>query len=133
MHEGRVIHIEDEGAFRRKLVRDLEGSVHRVVAEAADLDTAFSLLDQVKAGELGANVVALDGRLSDDSPELSDARKIVVRIEELGLDLQIIGLSGSAMKGAGIEVAIDVGKNAFVRGQVDMKQILDELPEPEQT
>lgn len=130
MHEGKVVHFEDDESWRGIVSRQLSDSEHELVAQAATLAEALEILEKIQSGEIDANVVITDGNLSDVSTA-HDATVITDRIRELGLAVRTIGLSGSPMEDFGIEVDADLSKSGLRYG--DITRVVDELPEPEVT
>lgn len=128
MHEGRIVHFEDDDDWQGVVRRQLEGSSHQFVGGAATLPYALRMLEQMKKGEVDANIVVLDGNLSE-SVSHNDARAIRERIRKLGLPVRVIGFSSNDLTREGIEVDATVIKTTYKYGS--MVQVIDELPEPE--
>ncbi len=129
MHEGKVVHFEDDESWQGIVRRQLDGSSHQLMAGAATLPDALVVLDQVNTGDLDANVVVLDGNLSETA-SYDDARAIRERIRELGLPVRVIGFSSSDLTSKGVEVDATLLKTAYEYGSI--VTVIDELPEPEE-
>lgn len=128
MHEGRVVHFEDNDDWRRFVRRHLDGSEHQLVGEAATLPDALGVLEQMQRGEIDANVVVLDGNLSEVTT-YQDAKTIRERIRELELPVRVIGMSGGSLGNAGIEVDATILKGSYSYGEI--VKVIDKLPKPE--
>lgn len=128
MHEGKVIHFEDDGTWRGVIQRQLADSEHELVGNAATLPDALEVLEQMQRGELDANVVVLDGNLSDVSTN-HDAKTIRRRIRELGLPVRVIGFSSGDLADSGVEVDATMQKGDYSYGEII--RVIDELEEPE--
>lgn len=132
MHDGRVLHIEDNEDWQDIVERSLEGTPHHVVETADNMPTALEALNRVQSGELGANVVVLGGRLIKGHPPLertgmNDPRHIMEHIRDLGLSVRVIGFSALRMSDFGVEVDAELSKTDFKSG--DLAATIDELPE----
>lgn len=116
MDRGLVLHIEDHKDLSDAVKATLEvysGNRHSVVESAATIERAMLLLGQIATGELVANIVLLDGNLSSGVHNGNDAKKILIRIAELGLSLKTIGMSSDKMSDYGITVDADLPKDKF--------------------
>lgn len=131
MKEGRIVYFEDHPIYRESVIDTIGmfARPHQIVGDAGDLAGAFGILDDMASGKLHANVILMDGNLSKSDTSGNDVREITDRIKQLGLAVRLVGLSSDPMEKYGVEVDIDITKKEFT---VDLiKQILDELPEPE--
>lgn len=116
MENARVAIVEDMEKIRQMVRLSLIGDGHNVVAEATNLEEAFSLVDKLAQGEIEADVVLLDGNLGDKTEEKEykphdDARQILARIREAGIASTVIGFSADYLREAGIDVDADTAKS----------------------
>ncbi len=128
MHDGRVVHFEDDPLVREIVADHLAHSEdHSLVGAAATLPDALEMLERIADGELDANVVVVDGSLSGVS-DARDARIITKKIRKLELPLRVIGFSAEDLVRRGLHL------DAFVLKGLpfDLARIIDELPDPEQ-
>ena len=134
MQNGKVVHFEDDKGFRAMIKKSLKTfslERHGVVGEAADLAGSIAVLDQIKSGELDANVVLLDGNLSLGVASGEDARTIADYIKQNEVPVRVVGLGGQAMSDAGVEVDIDVAKNGCLEDPRALSKAIDRLEEIE--
>lgn len=135
MNEGRILHCEDNAMLSDSVARSLGLSTnHRVVATAADIDTALSRVEDIACGDLDVNVLLLDGQLEGDT--YNHPLAIVKRAKELGVTARIVGLSGDSLEDRGLKVGKDIDV-ALTKDELSKKgfdllvKTLDDLPEPE--
>ena len=120
MEKAKIVVIEDHSNFRDIIRRVLAGTSHHIVEEAVDresgLDVARRLRAATIAGETLANVILLDGNLSDDGPrDGRDARDIVGTLSIYRSHFTIINISLSTPQELGIRFDADVGKDGINR------------------
>ncbi len=133
MHEGRVVHFEDDEDWRDIVASRLVGSPQWLVGQATNLAEALEMLHAMKNGEVDANVVILGGNLTPgahmfDTRGRRDPAIISETIRKLGLRVKTIGLSGLAMEEYGVSVDVDIPKMEF--SKADLPALLTGLPEP---
>ncbi|KKU20340.1 MAG: hypothetical protein UX30_C0002G0044 [Candidatus Saccharibacteria bacterium GW2011_GWA2_46_10] len=129
MHEGKVVHFEDDLDWQRVVQFRLGNSAHKLVAQASSSQEAMDVLERMHRGEIDANLVILGGSLTKGSRTgAHDSQLIMGRIKELDLPVRTIGLSAHEMSYYGIEVDADVGKGHGARNLVE---VIDGLPEPQ--
>lgn len=134
MHDGRVVHFEDDPQWLHAVASRLEGSPHQVVGQATTLAEALDMLKAIRRGELDANIVINGGMLSVPSKPFSstgrrDPAIIAEKIEELGLEVRTIGISGLFMSDYGVTVDAEIPKVAFAKS--NLVEVINALPEPE--
>ena len=113
MHNGRVAYFEDNESLARSIIMSIDlfsDGRHKVVAHAADLGGALSVLDQVASGKIDVDIILSDGNLSPGSGG-HDVRTIMERVTELGLDVKTVLMSSQSAKEIGVTVdaALDKG------------------------
>lgn len=133
MQDGKIVYFEDSEilAETTKAGIDLFGrGRHRIIAHAADLVGALSVLDQVASGEIDANIVLTDGTLS---PGVGgrDAREIIERVGELGLNVRTVLMSSQSAEEIGVKVDVAIDKGSADARSTGLVSILDSLPELE--
>lgn len=109
MDGARVAIIEDDEVFRNMTKRNLEATGHQVVAEASTRQEALSLVEQMAAGEVEADVILLDGNLTE-TDTYEDARVIAEQLKNAGVTSVVLGFSLGSLLEHDIEVSADVGK-----------------------
>jgi hypothetical protein len=131
MHDGRVVHFEDNQPFVGLIKDSLEvfgDGRHHVVGGAADLAGSLAVLDQISSGELCANIVIFDGNLGRGRFGGDDARAIKERMDALGLAVRAISCGGQYAAELGIKVDVDLRKGDFSLRK--LVEIIDALDEP---
>lgn len=111
MEGARIAVIEDREQLRQAMRLLLEHHGHEVVAEAADLDEALALVDDMADGVVKADVMLLDGNLQPATDTGEDARLISERVLNRGLAIAVLGFSLGSMHRYGVEVTADPGKD----------------------
>ncbi len=115
MNGKRIVHFEDDAEWLEIVSEAVEESPHQLVAQADTLRGSLTVLDQIQAGLIEADVVILGGNLRDrrsfmESAAGDDPATIMEGIKERGLKVTTVGLAGLAMEEYGVEVDIDVTK-----------------------
>lgn len=107
MHNAKVVVIEDQDAWRQMAKDYLEACGHTVVAEAISLNEAFGLVDKIADNEVEADVILLDGNLTQDSIDGKHAQQIAARIKERGVTSKVIGFATMYMDYYKVKVDAD--------------------------
>jgi hypothetical protein len=127
MEKAKIIHIEDDPFFSNivRMSLELDDSGHMVVERAFTMEEATKSLYSKARNESVFNVVLLDGNLSHDSHNGSDAMKIINIIKELKLDVITIGCSGIILWDNFIEVDYEINKTDFTVDK--LVKLIDEI------
>lgn len=91
--EARVAIYEDEPSFIKTCKFELEQAGHTVVGVARDMDEAVELLP--KLGDLGVEVVLVDGNLSPEADSGVEGMLITEGIKSRHPNIKVIGISMS--------------------------------------
>lgn len=105
MQNGRIAHFEDDRAIAGAVSMGVErfsNGRYTVVANAYTLEESLDTLGKISRGELVANVILSDGNLSGTGG--ADARTIMERVSELGLDVRTVLMSGQSPEEIGVTV-----------------------------
>lgn len=102
--KAKVFVVEDDRDWRLIINHRLNLAGHQVVGEAGTLQEAFAAIDHL--GDLGVQVVTVDGRLSVHGRGTHEGQLVVEKIRAKHPDIKTVGVASTEMIG----VDIDVGK-----------------------
>jgi len=111
MEKAKIAIIEDYEPMRLLAKTYLEMHDHIVVGEAGSRSDAIGLVDSIANGYIPTDVILLDGNLTPNTRNFSDASAIVERIKELGVLKPILGFSSESLLEHGIDVIADTYKD----------------------
>jgi hypothetical protein len=123
MENAKIAVFEDNTDSIDLIITTLDGSGHELVGIASNPDDAITLAKKIRAGEIIANVLLLDGNLSNIPPlDGRDVRKIMDVIGLRRSDYLIINISLSDPNDLGVVFDVDLGKDRIVP---DLLEVLE--------
>lgn len=124
MENARVVIIEDYPGIRTTLREYLSYKGHSVIKEAGTMEQALGVVEALAAGEIIADVVAVDGNLSGGRTDGVEGTEIVRRLREIE-NLGYVAICGISGMGEIEGVDENIPKVNLGKG---LSQFIDELP-----
>jgi response regulator of citrate/malate metabolism len=123
--EARVAIIEDDEMFRLTHQITMEEAGHHVVAQAASMEDAQELIPTL--GELGVQVVLLDGNLTPGQKDGSEGRLLAGAIKNAypNNGMKIVGVTFDQDGVGGADVSVP--KERVLRGIVDLGALVTSI------
>ena len=115
MENAKILHVEDNKLFSKAITRslNLENQGHAIIETATNIEDASNSLYRIARNEININLVLLDGNLSRESSNGSDAKRVIEIMRKLNLELFTIGCSEDNLKINSVDVDFELPKKDF--------------------